>query len=106
MARWRPPQRSKKVAGLASDLIRINTTNPGDDARAPASGRRPSTSPGCWLRSGLEPALLESRPEAGQRGRQDRWRGRSRPGLLIHGHLDVVPADPADWRVHPLSGEV
>src|SRR6266568_1245003 len=30
----------------------------------------------------------------------------SRPALLIHGHLDVVPADPADWRVHPLSGEI
>src|SRR5262249_9613449 len=31
---------------------------------------------------------------------------RSRPALLIHGHLDVVPADPADWAVHPFSGEV
>jgi len=30
----------------------------------------------------------------------------SRPALLIHGHLDVVPADPADWRVHPFSGEI
>ena len=30
----------------------------------------------------------------------------SRPALLIHGHLDVVPADPDDWPVHPLSGEI
>ncbi len=30
----------------------------------------------------------------------------SRPALLIHGHLDVVPADAADWRVHPFSGEI
>ena len=30
----------------------------------------------------------------------------TRPALLIHGHLDVVPFDAADWRVHPLSGEV
>jgi acetylornithine deacetylase/succinyl-diaminopimelate desuccinylase-like protein len=30
----------------------------------------------------------------------------SRPALLIHGHLDVVPADAADWQVHPFSGEV
>ena len=26
--------------------------------------------------------------------------------LLVHGHLDVVPAEPADWKVHPFSGEV
>ncbi|HEX4432367.1 MAG TPA: M20/M25/M40 family metallo-hydrolase, partial [Frankiaceae bacterium] len=26
--------------------------------------------------------------------------------LLIHGHLDVVPADAADWAVHPFSGEI
>jgi acetylornithine deacetylase/succinyl-diaminopimelate desuccinylase-like protein len=29
-----------------------------------------------------------------------------RPALLIHGHLDVVPANPADWQVHPFSGEI
>ncbi len=26
--------------------------------------------------------------------------------LLLHGHLDVVPADPAAWSVHPFSGEI
>ena len=30
----------------------------------------------------------------------------SRSALLIHGHLDVVPAEPADWSVHPFSGAV
>ena len=30
---------------------------------------------------------------------------RSRPALLIHGHLDVVPARAADWRVDPFGGE-
>jgi hypothetical protein len=30
---------------------------------------------------------------------------RSRPALLLHGHLDVVPADPGEWSVHPFSGE-
>src|SRR5918997_1542946 len=23
-----------------------------------------------------------------------------------HGHLDVVPAEPSDWKVHPFAGEV
>ncbi|HEU4361153.1 MAG TPA: M20/M25/M40 family metallo-hydrolase, partial [Mycobacterium sp.] len=30
----------------------------------------------------------------------------ARGALLIHGHLDVVPAEPADWSVHPFSGAV
>jgi acetylornithine deacetylase/succinyl-diaminopimelate desuccinylase-like protein len=32
--------------------------------------------------------------------------GDSPDALLIHGHLDVVPADPAEWRTHPFSGEI
>lgn len=31
---------------------------------------------------------------------------RDLPALLVHGHLDVVPADPRDWQVPPFSGEV
>jgi acetylornithine deacetylase/succinyl-diaminopimelate desuccinylase-like protein len=30
----------------------------------------------------------------------------SAPALLIHGHLDVVPADASAWTHHPLSGEI
>jgi acetylornithine deacetylase/succinyl-diaminopimelate desuccinylase-like protein len=29
-----------------------------------------------------------------------------RGALLVHGHLDVVPADPAEWSVHPFSGAI
>jgi acetylornithine deacetylase/succinyl-diaminopimelate desuccinylase-like protein len=29
-----------------------------------------------------------------------------RGALLVHGHLDVVPADAGEWSVHPFSGEV
>jgi acetylornithine deacetylase/succinyl-diaminopimelate desuccinylase-like protein len=29
-----------------------------------------------------------------------------RPALLMHGHLDVVPADAADWQRHPFSGDL
>jgi acetylornithine deacetylase/succinyl-diaminopimelate desuccinylase-like protein len=37
-----------------------------------------------------------------------RIRGRNpeRPGLVLHGHLDTVPADPNDWKVDPWSGEI
>lgn len=30
----------------------------------------------------------------------------SRPGLVLHGHLDVVPANAADWSVDPFSGVI
>ena len=30
----------------------------------------------------------------------------SRPGLVVHGHLDVVPVNAADWSVDPFSGEI
>ncbi|MGH3927381.1 MAG: M20/M25/M40 family metallo-hydrolase, partial [Pseudonocardiaceae bacterium] len=30
----------------------------------------------------------------------------NRGALLVHGHLDVVPADAAEWSVHPFSGAV
>ncbi len=31
---------------------------------------------------------------------------RSAPGLLVHGHLDVVPAVAADWSCDPFGGEI
>ena len=30
----------------------------------------------------------------------------SRPGLVVHGHLDVVPANAADWSLDPFSGTI
>jgi acetylornithine deacetylase/succinyl-diaminopimelate desuccinylase-like protein len=30
----------------------------------------------------------------------------SRSGLVVHGHLDVVPANADDWSVDPFSGEI
>jgi len=29
-----------------------------------------------------------------------------RPGLVVHGHLDVVPADAKDWSVDPFAAEI
>jgi acetylornithine deacetylase/succinyl-diaminopimelate desuccinylase-like protein len=30
----------------------------------------------------------------------------NRPGLVVHGHIDVVPANAEDWSVDPFSGEI
>jgi acetylornithine deacetylase/succinyl-diaminopimelate desuccinylase-like protein len=95
----------QEVAGLASDLIRIDTTNRGDDS---GRGERAAAEHVAALLAevGLEPAVLEPRPNRASVVTRITGTDPSRPALLIHGHLDVVPADPADWRVHPLSGEI
>jgi acetylornithine deacetylase/succinyl-diaminopimelate desuccinylase-like protein len=94
-----------EVAALCSDLIRIDTSNRGDHSGA---GERPAAEHVAALlgEAGLEPVVLESHP--GRASVVTRMTGEdpSRPALLIHGHLDVVPADAADWAVHPFSGEI
>jgi acetylornithine deacetylase/succinyl-diaminopimelate desuccinylase-like protein len=96
---------SDEVAALASELIRIDTTNPGDHS---GPGERAAAERVAELLSdaGLEPTLLESHPKRASVVARIAGTDQSRPALLIHGHLDVVPADPADWRVHPFSGEI
>ncbi len=95
----------QEVAGLASDLIRIDSINPGDDT---GPGERAAAEHVAALLAevGLEPTVLESRKNRASVITRIEGADPSRPAMLIHGHLDVVPADPADWQVHPLSGEI
>src|SRR5215831_7213358 len=95
----------QEVAGLASDLIRIDSMNPGDDS---GPGERAAAEHVAALLAevGLEPAVLESRPKRASVVTRIEGQNPSRPALLIHGHLDVVPANAADWAVPPFSGEV
>src|SRR5215469_11664315 len=95
----------QEVASLASDLIRIDTTNTGDDS---GPGERAAAEHVAELLAevGLEPVILESRKNRASVVTRIEGTDPTRPALLIHGHLDVVPADPDDWQVHPLSGEL
>ncbi|MDI3385309.1 M20/M25/M40 family metallo-hydrolase [Streptomyces sp. B-S-A8] len=93
-----------EVVRFTSELIRIDTTNRGggDCRERPAAEYAAAQLAG----AGLEPALLE-RTE-GRTNVVARLPGTD-PGadaLLVHGHLDVVPAEAADWQVDPFSGEV
>ncbi|RBQ16053.1 hypothetical protein DP939_32610 [Spongiactinospora rosea] len=88
-----------EVAQICSDLIRIDTTNPGGGERLAAEYVA-----GLLSEAGLEPEVFESAP--GRTNVVARVSGDSPQALLIHGHLDVVPADPLEWRVHPFSGEI
>jgi acetylornithine deacetylase/succinyl-diaminopimelate desuccinylase-like protein len=99
------PSAQDEVAGIASDLIRIDTSNLGDHSgpgeRAAAEYVAEKLS-----EAGLEPVLFESHPQRASVVARIEGEDSQRPALLIQGHLDVVPADAADWRVHPFSGAV
>jgi acetylornithine deacetylase/succinyl-diaminopimelate desuccinylase-like protein len=94
-----------EVATLCSDLIRIDTTNPGDNS-GPGERRAAEHVAALLAEFGLEPAVLESHPGRASVVARIEGEDSSRPALLLHGHLDVVPADAADWAVHPFSGEI
>ncbi|EFG78875.1 peptidase dimerization domain protein [Mycobacterium parascrofulaceum ATCC BAA-614] len=102
-----PNDPSDDVVEVVSRLIRFDTTNTGE----------PETTRGeaeCaqWVAEQLaQVGYLPQYVESGAPGRGNviaRLAGAdsSRGALLIHGHLDVVPAEPAEWSVHPFSGAV
>ncbi len=102
-----PTNPSDDVVEVVSKLIRFDTTNTGE----------PETTKGeadCaqWIAEQLAAVGYAPRyVESGARGRGNvfvRLPGAdsSRGALLIHGHLDVVPAEPTEWSVHPFSGAV
>jgi len=96
-----------EVVDLASQLIRIDTTNTGDPVTV--VGEQEAAD---WVVRQLEEVGYQTtQVESGAPGRANvfaRLKGAdsSRGALLMHGHLDVVPAEPADWSVHPFSGAV
>jgi acetylornithine deacetylase/succinyl-diaminopimelate desuccinylase-like protein len=96
---------SDEVVALASDLIRIDTTNPGD-LSGPGERQAAEHVASLLAEVGLEPTVLESAPGRASVVARIEGEDSSRPALLMHGHLDVVPADAADWRVDPFSGEI
>lgn len=104
MSQSGPARAEAEVTRLAADLIRIDTSNRGggDCKERPAAEYVAAR----LAEAGLEPALLESAP--GRANVVARVPGADplAPAVLLHGHLDVVPADPAGWSVHPFSGEV
>ena len=93
-----------EVVTFTSELIRIDTTNRGggDCQERPAAEYAAEQ----LAEAGLEPTLLER--TKGRTNVVARIAGTdpSADALLVHGHLDVVPAEPADWSVHPFSGEI
>lgn len=99
------PTAQDEVVDICRDLVRIDSSNYGDGS-GPGERAAAEHVAGLLSEVGLEPEVFES---AGRRtSLVVRWEGedRSRPGLLVHGHLDVVPAEARDWTHDPFAGEV
>ncbi|MGV1010161.1 MAG: M20/M25/M40 family metallo-hydrolase [Dermatophilaceae bacterium] len=93
-----------EVVQICSELIRIPSVNAGDN-EGPGERAAAEYVMGQLCDVGLDPVLVESAP--GRASVMVRVEGSdpARPGLVVHGHTDVVPADAADWQVDPFSAE-
>ena len=100
-----PPNAADEVVDLVRSLIRFDTSNTGEleTTKGEAECAR-------WVAEQLEEVGFKTEYiEAGAPGRANvftRLAGAdsSRGALMLHGHLDVVPAEASDWSVHPFSG--
>ncbi len=95
-----------EVVDICRALIQIDTSNTGDSATSAGERAAAEYVAGLLDEVGLAPQIVESEP--GRTSVLARFEGAdpSRDALLIHGHLDVVPADPDEWSVHPFAGEI
>ncbi|MEX5271298.1 M20/M25/M40 family metallo-hydrolase [Kocuria sabuli] len=90
---------------ICRDLIRIDTSNYGS---GDAKGERRAAEyvAGLIEEVGLTTTLLESAPGRANVFARLEGTDPSADALLVHGHLDVVPAIAADWSVDPFAGEL
>lgn len=98
------PTAEQEVARICQDLLRIDTSNFGDGS-GPGERAAAEYVMASLHEVGLSPELFESAP--GRASVVVRLPGQdpTRPALVLHGHLDVVPAQASDWSVDPFAGE-
>ncbi|WP_182353475.1 M20/M25/M40 family metallo-hydrolase [Flaviflexus huanghaiensis] len=92
------------VAQLCADLIRIDTSNFGDDPRTKPERPAADFVVNFLNRYGYDPILIESKPGRANVILRVPGTDPELPALVVHGHLDVVPAVAADWTVDPFAG--
>ncbi len=94
-----------ETARIARDLIRFDTSNRGQGDANPEAEAAEYVAR--YLEGlGLTPITIESAPGRASVIARVPGSDSSLPALVLHGHLDVVPADPANWSVDPFAGVV
>jgi len=94
-----------ETAIIARDLIRFDTTNHGEgrsNGEADAAEYVEAKLAGL----GLRPEVFESDPGRASVVARVEGSDPGKPALVVHGHLDVVPADARNWSVDPFGGEI
>jgi acetylornithine deacetylase/succinyl-diaminopimelate desuccinylase-like protein len=89
---------------ICQDLIRIPSVNFGEgrgDEEAVANYIVASLAD-----VGIEAKIYESAPKRCNVVARIEGSNPDKPGLVVHGHIDVVPANAADWSVDPFAGEI
>jgi acetylornithine deacetylase/succinyl-diaminopimelate desuccinylase-like protein len=95
-----------EVVRICQDLLRIDTTNTGDLDTSAGERAAAEYVAGQLAEVGIESHLRESAPGRASVVARIPGTDPGRSALLVHGHLDVVPADPTEWSVPPFSGEL
>ena len=92
------------VVKLCQELIQIPSVNFGEgkgDEKAAAEYVAAK-----MKEVGIESKIYESAPNRCSVVARIEGKDKSKPGLVVNGHLDVVPANAADWSVDPFSGAI
>jgi acetylornithine deacetylase/succinyl-diaminopimelate desuccinylase-like protein len=92
-----------EVVELCRELIRIDSSNYGDGS---GPGERLAAE---YVATKLEEVGIRAEVFESEPGRTSliaHWGSGEGDPLLIHGHLDVVPAVAEDWQFDPFSGEI
>ena len=89
---------------LCQEMIRIPSVNHGEglgDEKAMAEYVAKKLT-----EVGIKSELIETAPNRVNVVARVEGADQNRPGLVLHGHIDVVPANAADWSVDPFSGVI
>jgi acetylornithine deacetylase/succinyl-diaminopimelate desuccinylase-like protein len=99
------PAAADEVVAICRDLLRIDTSNTGDPRTTVGERVAAEYVAERLSEVGIDVELHESAPRRSNLVARIPGADRSRGALLVHGHLDVVPADASEWSVPPFSGE-
>ncbi len=92
---------TQEATDTLSKYIQINTTNPPGNEIAAANFLKEKL-----LADGIPATVIESEKGRGIVAARLHGVGKNNKAIVLLSHMDVVPADPKDWKVPPFSGDI